>query len=328
MEKDKLLIFLSEINENYQSFNYANIEKRQKIEDFISILEDKFNVLGGIKYNLISQEEELLLRNFNYVYNGKFSKQSLYQKYFTNFEIYNNINPVLADQLKNKILEIKEYSLKHSKDVNDVDELQSICSNLNKITFKFKLPSKNSNILSLIDETYVFIFKSEEVNSDVLKKVILNLKSILYLMDIELDVLLKEEHFLTKNIPLNIKSAYFLSNSILYDIIKEDDFNKVLLSNFYKIYNEFIPEERLLYLKENSRSPIIYPIESEVKEKTREEQGKFVKNRIIDFCFGVRMIYLKDYVFNTDKTSLEHYYILIISSFNRLKQVLIANSRL
>lgn len=328
MEKNKLLIFLSGINEDYQSFNYANIEKRQKIEDFISILEDKFNVLGGIKYNLISQEDELLLRNFNYVYNGKFSKYSLYQKYFLNFDIYNNINPVLADQLKNKILEIKEYSLKNSKDINNIDELQGICSSLNKITFKFKLPSKNSNILSLIDDTYIFIFKSEEINSDVLKKVILNLKSILYLMEIELEVLLKEDNFLIKNIPSNIKNAYFSSNSILYDIIKENDFTQVLLSNFYKIYNEFIPEERLLYLKENSRYPIISPIESEVKEKSREEQGVFVKNRIIDFCFGVRMIYLKDYVFNTDKTSLEHYYILIISSFNRLKQVLVANSRL
>ena len=328
MDKERLFVFLSSLNENYQSFKFAGIESKNKFDDFINILEDKYYVSGGIKYNLINEEEEILLRNYNYVYKGKFSKQTLFQKYYDNFEIYNNLNPILADQLRNKITEIKEYSLKHSKEINDIEELQNICSNLNKISFKFKLPSKNSNFINFLDDTYSFIYKSENINTEVLKKIILNLKTMRFLLDIEFDVLTKEDHFLTTNIPQNIKNAYFLSSSILYDVIKEDDFSSVLLNNFIKIYKEFIPEERLEYLKINSRAPIISPTESEVKGKEKIEQAKFVKNRVIDFCFGVRMIYLKDYVFNTDKSSLDNYYILIISNFNRLKMVLIENNRI
>ena len=111
MDKERLFVFLSSLNENYQSFKFAGIESKNKFDDFINILEDKYYVSGGIKYNLINEEEEILLRNYNYVYKGKFSKQTLFQKYYDNFEIYNNLNPILADQLRNKITEIKEYSL-------------------------------------------------------------------------------------------------------------------------------------------------------------------------------------------------------------------------
>lgn len=329
MEKERLLVFLSSLNEAYQSFKFAELESQNKFNDFINILEDKFISKGGVFYNIISQEEEILLRNYKYVYNGKFSKQNLYQKYFENFDIFFNLNPVLSDQLKNKILEIKEYSQNYSGEVNNIELLQDICSSLNKIVFKFKLPSKNSNFINLLDETFSFIYKSEDTqNVDFLKKVILNLKSLKFLINIELEILLNEKHFLTNNIPENIKSAYNFSNKILYEVLINDNFENVLLKNFINIYKEFIPQERLEYLKLNSKSPIIEPLNSEVKEYSREEQAKFVKNRIIDFCFGVRMIYLKDYIFNTDKNSLENYYILIISSFNRLKQVLIDNNRL
>ena len=63
MDKERLFVFLSSLNENYQSFKFAGIESKNKFDDFINILEDKYYVSGGIKYNLINEEEEILLRN-------------------------------------------------------------------------------------------------------------------------------------------------------------------------------------------------------------------------------------------------------------------------
>lgn len=327
MEKERLFVFLSNLNENYQSFKFARIDNQEKLNDFICILEDKFTSLGGVKYNLISSEDESLLRSINYVYNGTILKQTLFKKYFEDFEIFFNINPILGEQLQSKILILREYEKNKTNTAQDLNELGNICSLLNKIAFRFKLPSSNINILKLIDNLYIYIYKSELINVDVIKKIILDLKTIRYLMDIEIEILSNSKSFFTRNIPINIKDAFTSSNNILYSVLIDEDFGFLTTKTLKLIYDQFIPPERLEFLENNPKNIIIYPSESEVKNLEKIEQQIFVVNRLIDFCFGIRMIYLKDYVFNSDKSSLDNYYILIQSSFNRIKLVLLDNGR-
>lgn len=330
MDKNKIFETIGSLNIDYMSFNYNSFD--DNIKKILTLLEDKFIVMGGTHKNILSMDDEIMLRSTPVVYNFNLTKQNLYQKYFSDINVYMNINNVVCDKLLLKIQEVRDYKNKYNSDsINNTDELNAICISLNKLVFQFKIPNTKTNVSSILMCLYSFIYKSESLTVDVIEKTILDLKSIYFIMDCEKNVIGingKNNEYYLKGRPNGIVNEFYRSLEFSSALLNDDFIESINVSSFKKIFLEFIPKERLEYLSSNPRNSIISPVESEVKGLSREEQASFVKNRVFDFCFAVRMVFLKDYIFNKDKASLENYYILIINSYNRLVLVLRDNNRL
>lgn len=326
---DKKLILenLSKINSDYQSG--LIFDDLYKIIDFIDNLEHIFFSNGGEYDKLISFQEENLLRNINFCSKqGKFSKDSLFVKYYSNINVLQKLNPLLVDKMLEKINEIKIFKENTLNSFEKNAELINICSALNKLIFRIKLPNNKVNINTIIDKLYSFTYKLENLDLNNLKEIILDYKAIMLFLIEEREIFKKQNHFLLEKIPDEVKK-YTILSLYLVNETKNDNFQNVYLSKLRQIYNTFIPIERLNYLKNLGGSiHIIEPTESEIKNLTNIQQAEFIKSRIIDLAFGVRMIFLKDYVYDNDKSSLDNYYNLIINSFNRLKPILIDADRL
>lgn len=333
MEKERFFIFLSNVFEGYQKFQLSNT--LDDMEKFISVLEDKFTVLGGKLINKISSEDESILRSINSAFfdsnNNEFklTKYSVFDKYYSQISLFENLNQVATMSILEKIEDFKRY-LKNKEEVGVLDslpELASVCSSLNKLVFKIKIPNPKMNCLKMIDDTYSYIYKLENITVDHIGKILLDVKTIYFLIEKENEVLnTKAGEYLTRTIPLDIKSSYAFMQQILQECL-DGNYENLLTRHLTPNYHLFIPNERLDYLKENGKSKIIAPEKSEVHGLSREEQGKFALNRLIDFCFGIRMVYIKDYIYSTDKIALEAYYMLIINSYNRIMLVLKENGK-